>query len=175
MKHCPPPVCSPCDPDTGEIPSPFAAPAPFLFTPYNFDRSAWSKANGLACLDPTKTQVNEQASTDINEIVRQFGLTGQLPDNPLPPQYGDFSDVLDYHGALNAVRGAEEAFMALPAAVRDRFSNDPGRLIEFVADDANMAEAAKLGLIPTQDSGLGGGTGASPSPSPSPSEPPQKP
>jgi len=173
MKHCPPPVCSPCDPDTGEIPSPFAATAPYLFTPFNFDRSAWSKANGLACLDPSKTKISEQASTDINEIVRQFGLTGQLPDNPLPPQYGDFSDVLDYHGALNAVRRSEEAFQALPAALRDRFRNDPSLLIDFLGDETNREEAAQLGLVTTPpDASLGGGTGAPPSP---PSSTPQTP
>ncbi|WNK13614.1 MAG: internal scaffolding protein [Microvirus sp.] len=149
MKHCPPP---PCNPDTGEMPSQYAAPAPYLFTPYNFDHDAWSLANGLACLDPTRTQISEQPSTDINEIVRQFGLTGQLPDNPLPPSYGDFSDVLDYHSALNSVRRSEAAFEALPAALRARFSNDPGALIEFLGDEANRLEAASLGLIdPPQD------------------------
>jgi len=164
MKHCPPPVCSPCDPDTGEIPSPFFAPPPFLFTPYNYDRSAWSLANGLACLDPTRTKISEQASTDINEIVRQFGLTGQLPDNPLPPQYGDFSDVLDYQGALNSVRAAGEAFQALPAALRARFANDPQLLIDFIGDETNRAEAVTLGLIPPpQDASVSvGATGAPP-------------
>jgi len=166
MKHCTNLI--PCDPDTGEIPSPYAVQAPFLFTPYNFHHSAWSEANGLVCLELTKTRVNEQHSTDINEIVRQFGLTGQLPENPLPPQYGDFSEVLDYHGALNAVRRSEEAFQALPAALRDRFRNDPALLVDFLGDEANRAEAVSLGLVnPPQDSGLGGGTGAAPSQPPS--------
>lgn len=157
-----------CDPETGEILAPFSRPAPFLFSPYNFAHDAWSEVNGLVCLDPTRTKISEQESTDINEIVRQFGLTGQLPDNPLPPTYGDFSDVLDYHGALNAVRRSEEAFLALPAALRARFSNDPGALVQFLGDEANRAEAVELGLVtPRQDSGLGGGTGASPSLPPS--------
>lgn len=162
MKHCHTPIS--CDPDTGEIPSPYALPAPFLFTPYNFDHSAWSEANGLVCLDPSKTKVSEQASTDINEIVRQFGLTGQLPDNPLPPQYGDFSDILDYHGAMTAVRRSQEAFDGLPAAIRDRFANDPAALIDFLGQEGNRSEAERLGLITSsQDALPGGGTGASPS------------
>ncbi|WNK14153.1 MAG: internal scaffolding protein [Microvirus sp.] len=160
------------NPQTGEIYQ--AKVTPFLATPYNLNTTAWSDASGLYCPEPTKTKISEQPSTDINEIVRQFGLTGQLPDNPLPPQYGDFSDVLDYHTALTAIRRSEEAFADLPAALRARFSNDPGQLVEFLADEANRTEAAQLGLItPPQDARLGGGTGAPPSPPPSNPEPPK--
>lgn len=119
-----------------------------LRTPFNYDRDAVSLATGLACGDPTRAQQNFKEETDINTIVRRFGLTGQLPDNVRVPTYGDFDQVNDFQTALNAVHQAEDAFMALPAALRAEFQNDPQQLLEFVANPDNRSKAVKLGLIP---------------------------
>lgn len=131
----------------------------FVRTAYNYDTDAVSLETGLSCLDPSMTKQEFAAETDINNIVRNFGLTGQLPDNFRTPSYGDFSEVTDYHTALNAVRASEEAFLSLPAALRERFANDPQHLLEFVSDSNNRPEAEKLGLI-------------NPTPPTSPTEPP---
>lgn len=96
---------------------------------------------------PTLTKQAFQEECDINVIVRRFGLTGQLPVGVRMPQFGDFSEVTDFHEALNAVRVAEESFLAMPAEVRARFGNDPGQFVDFVADDRNRDEAVKLGLV----------------------------
>lgn len=119
----------------------------FLRTPYNYDVMEASDASGLSCPEPTLAQQHAKDETDINAIVRRFGLTGELPSNVRVPQYGDFSHTTDYHTAMNAVLAANEAFMQLPADVRTRFNNDPGALVDFVSDDNNRAEAAKLGLV----------------------------
>ena len=37
-------------------------------------------------------------------------------------------------------------FAAMPAEVRDRFQNDPGRFLEFANDASNYEEALKMGL-----------------------------
>lgn len=128
------------DPSTGEV--------VFLRTPYNYDRNAASDASGLLCADPTRTQQHFRDEVDINTIVERFGLTGELPSDVRVPVNGDFTEaVTDYQTALNLVIQADDAFMQLPAAVRERFANDPGRLVEFVSDDANREEARKLGLL----------------------------
>lgn len=123
---------------------------PFLRTPYNYDRQAISDETGLAC-DPAEGRTQEQfkEECDINTIVKRFGLTGELPDNPRIPQYGDFTGVMDFHTAQNAVRQAEEGFMELPPQIRARFANDPQKLLEFMADDNNRQEAERLGLVRT--------------------------
>ena len=90
--------------------------------------------NALYCDDKSLTQQHFAEECDINEIVRRFGLTGTVPEDYRAPQYGDFSEVTDYHTALNAVRAADAAFMELPADLRYRFSNDPARLIAFLED-----------------------------------------
>lgn len=120
---------------------------PFLRTPYNYDRDQASDLSGLLCEDESLTVQSAKEDADINTIVRRFGLTGQLPDNVNPPQYGDYTGVTDYRSALHAVMEAEESFMALPADIRSRFHNDPQAYLEFFADDNNRVEAERLGLI----------------------------
>ena len=121
--------------------------AVFLRTPYNYDVMEASNASALSCEDPSLAQQHARDECDINTIVKRFGLTGELPSNVRTPTYGDFSDAMDYHASLNAVRAADAAFMQLPADIRTRFNNDAGAFVDFVSDDSNRAEAEKLGLV----------------------------
>ena len=93
------------------------------------------------------SQSRYQAECDINTIVRRFGLTGDLPVNAAMPTSGDFTGISDFHSALNMVREAEEAFMAFPASVRERFGHDPQQLMAFLENADNRDEAVKLGLV----------------------------
>lgn len=124
----------------------------------NFDGDVWSRECGLEMRvvdlatgeiigDAGKTHQHFKEECDINEIVRRFGLTGKLPEDFRPPVSGDFTGVVDFHTAMNAVRGAQEAFMAMPAELRARFGNDPQRLMDFVEDGKNYDEALKLGIV----------------------------
>lgn len=119
----------------------------FLRTPYNYDVDAVSDETGLKCEDVSLTKQSFRDECDINTIVRNFGLTGELPDNVRVPQYGDFTGISDYQSAMNAVIAADAAFMELPAELRARFHNDPQALLEFVSNDNNYDEAVKLGLV----------------------------
>lgn len=120
---------------------------PFLRSAYNYDRNKASDESGLTCEGESLTKQSFKAECDINEIVRRFGLTGELPIGVRAPTYGDFADVFDYHSAMNAIARAGEAFDAMPAEVRARFHNDPGEFLEFVNNDGNRDEAVKLGLV----------------------------
>jgi phage internal scaffolding protein len=121
--------------------------APFLRTPYNYDTNAASDESGVACEEPSLAQQHFKDECDINNILRQFNVTGMLPEAPLSPRYGDFTGIVDYHSALNAVMAAEEQFMGLPAELRARFQNDPEQLIAFLDNESNKDEAIKLGLV----------------------------
>lgn len=120
----------------------------FVRSPYNYDVEAVSDETGLRCEEPTLAQQQFKEECDINTIVERFGLTGQLPENPSVPRYGDFTGISDFQSAMNAVRKAEADFMELPAAVRARFNHDPQQLLEFVEDGRNLEEARSLGLVP---------------------------
>lgn len=120
----------------------------FLRTMFNYDRDAASTEAGLSCpAEDSVTQQQFKDECDINTIVRRFGLTGDLPLNAAMPTSGDFTGITDFHSALNMVREAEEAFMAFPASVRERFGHDPQRLMAFLEDAGNRDEAVKLGLV----------------------------
>nr|QJB18859.1 MAG: internal scaffolding protein [Microvirus sp.] len=120
---------------------------PFLRTPYNYDTIAASNESGLHCEDASLAQQQFKDETDINNILRQFNVTGLLPEAPLSPRYGDFTGIVDYQSALNAVIAAEDGFMTLPAETRAMFGNDPEQLINFLDNPGNKDQAIKLGLI----------------------------
>lgn len=113
---------------------------------YNYDADAVSNETGLECKDPSRTRQSDAAEADINTIVRNFGLTGQLPQGVRIPEYGDFDVVSDYRSAVEAIRNADASFMAMPADVRFKFSNDPQQFLEFCANPENLEEMRKLGL-----------------------------
>lgn len=134
-------------------------PVPVVFVrsswPSNYDADAVSKATGISfASEKMITQQQFKEESDINVIVERFGLTGKLPENGSYPVYGSFDEVVDYQTALNQIRAADEAFMALPGHVRARFGHDPQQLLEFCSDPANLEEARKLGLtkpLPSSD------------------------
>lgn len=95
-----------------------------------------------------KAQQQFAKDADINELVRRFGLTGQMPPPPSRlPQYGDFTQVTDFHEAMQRIRDAQEAFAELPAELREEFRNDPARFVAFTSNPENLEKAAELGLL----------------------------
>lgn len=98
------------------------------------------------------THVECQKECDINYLVRRYTQTGswgngdnRLPLDGLNGFAGDFQQMMDQ------LVEAQEAFDGLPSSVRDRFANDPGRLLDFLRDESNRDEAVKLGLVRVRD------------------------
>lgn len=120
---------------------------PFVRNPYNYDADKISDETGLACNDISLTVQETRDEVDINTIVRNFGITGQLPNAVRAPTYGDFTGLNDYQQALNAVIAADEAFMQMPAETRARFHNNPAAFVEFCSKEENREEMAKMGLL----------------------------
>ena len=116
-------------------------------TGFNYDRDAASNESGLECKDESLAIHSAEDESNINTIVRRFGLTGQLPDQVAMPRTGDFTNIPDFHTAMNMVRQAEEEFLRVPADIRARFRNDPQEFMQFFEDEANRDEAVKLGLV----------------------------
>lgn len=111
-----------------------------------YDSDAASLEAQLDGFDESRTNQSSKDEADINVIVRRFGITGAMPQNVRLPMYGDFTDVVDFQTAQNAVIAARESFMQIPADVRARFNNDPQEFLEFVNDPNNLEEMYKLGL-----------------------------
>jgi len=103
---------------------------------------------------PNKTLTRQEfkSECDLGAIIKRFQRTpegreilSRLPTNS-GGQYLDVTDVPDFRAARDAVNRANASFMALPAVVRKRFSNDPAEFMDFCADPANLPELRKLGL-----------------------------
>lgn len=97
--------------------------------------------------DVGRTHPEFEAECDINNIMKKYQKNGVLPDGIGVGMYGDFSDAGDFLDSQNVIQRAQEQFASLPAAVRERFRNDPWSLLMFVHDKANIEEARKLGLL----------------------------
>jgi len=115
--------------------------------PITYDRDKNSDRSKLIFAKPSRTQQQFRAECDINTILERFNVTGQLPIGSVQPQYGDFSGIIDYQSALNAVMAAQDSFLALPAKIRARFDNDPALFVDFASDEANRDELKALGLL----------------------------
>lgn len=121
----------------------------FLRTEHNYDRDAASDESGLDCKDPSLAQQSARDETDINVIVKKFGLTGHMPQGLRIPRYGDFDQVDDFRVAYEMVAMADHAFLQLPAEVRVKFNNDPAAFVNFCEDPKNLDELRKMGLAIT--------------------------
>lgn len=97
--------------------------------------------------EDTLTEQSHQMDCDVSNILAKFSRTGILErSTDYKAQFGDYLDVQDYHTSLNQINGARALFDALPAKVRARFNNDPGRLLDFCGDEKNLNEMYDLGL-----------------------------
>lgn len=124
---------------------------PFFKTPYNHNTEDESLRTATYCLDKTLTQQNFAEEAEINNIMRKFGATGQLPVPEMPPVYQYLGDRLDMPGMIALVERGHETFMQLPAEQRALFNNDMGRYVNEVnkAIERNDKEfLAKLKLSP---------------------------
>ena len=110
-----------------------------------------------------RTKQSFREECDINGIMARYNRTGLLPRSRLAGCYGDVSALTSYQDGLDLVGRIDDAFNALPAAVRSRFRNDPMSLLSFLSDPSNYHEAVQLGLIdkttavgpaPVQDTGV---------------------
>lgn len=132
-----------------------------VLNPFTLDPDAHSLSHGYENKEPSLTVQADAAAADINNIVKQFGLTGGLPYGNLQPIYDDFSEYpTDYHTALNFVLEADSKFMEFPADVRSRFDNDPGNFITALNDVNQRPLFEELGFIPAKpvESPLGSDT-----------------
>lgn len=120
-----------------------------VLNPFTIDPDVHSLSHGHSNSEPSLTVQADAAAADINNIVKQFGLTGGLPYGNLQPVYDDFSEYpTDYHSALNFILEADSKFMEFPAQVRSRFNNDPGNFITALNDPDQRSLFEELGFVP---------------------------
>jgi len=95
----------------------------------------------------TKQSFSEES--DVNAIMRKYLSQGVIPAfNEATPRYGDFTSGLDFQETMNAVRNAQEIFLALPIEVQVYCDHDPAKLLDLVysndPEKRKVAERLKL-------------------------------
>ena len=102
---------------------------------------------GISC-GPGKTKQNFREQVNINKMIERYKKTGMLDHvNARAPFYGDVSDIISYQESLAIVARANELFMNMSSTVRERFANDPAKMIAFLQDEKNLDEAVRLGMV----------------------------
>lgn len=96
----------------------------------------------------SRTEQQHRDVCNINSIVKKARKGIPVRVNKGTGLYGDFSGFEDYHSTLNRINDALLDFQALPSHIRARFKNDPGQLLEFIANPESEKEARELGLLP---------------------------
>lgn len=108
--------------------------------------------------EPSMTKQSFVEETDINILAKKY-IRPDVEYSPVqiaaqiaavtqkPLSYGDVSNATNLNDAMNVIAEIQDAFDVLPAAIRQRFDNDPLSLVGFLENPANRAEAVKLGLV----------------------------
>lgn len=113
-------------------------------------RHAYGPRNPVGIEFPAegRTKQSFKDECDINVIMARYQATGLLEHvRDALPQFLDVTEMPDYQSAMDTVAQAKSLFASLPSAIRDRFDNDPRKLLEFVHDPKNLDESITLGFI----------------------------
>ena len=97
--------------------------------------------------EPSLAKQSFKNECDINQLMRKYQKTGVIEHlNTHQGDYGNFIGFEDYQISLNRILEAEDAFSTIPSEIRNKFSNDPAKFLEFVQNPANLAEMQEMGL-----------------------------
>lgn len=97
--------------------------------------------------EPSLTDQSWLEQTEVNSIISKYRKTGAITHlSKKAGQFADVSDIPDMLEAHERVTNAFNAFQELPAVIRDKFQNDPMKMIQFLNNPENNEEAIKLGL-----------------------------
>jgi len=101
----------------------------------------------LRCEGQGRAHQEFKEECDINVIVSKWRRTHSVTHlKQGMPWYGDFTTASDYQDAMNRCLSANEAFLDLPASVRDRCGNSPSKFMSMIADEEGLEALEEAGL-----------------------------
>lgn len=99
-------------------------------------------------LEPLLTKQEFLEESDINVIIARYRKTGVLPNTfGNVGSFGDFSEVTNFQDAMIKIQDAEDLFMSLPADIRYKFDNDPGKFLDFADNPENQDKLVEMKII----------------------------
>lgn len=97
------------------------------------------------------TRQSDAEGADINVIMKRAEKTGVIPVYTREALFTDVSGIGSYREALELMRVANEGFLALSPAIREKFGNDPVAFLDFTSNPANLPELQSMGLLATPE------------------------
>lgn len=121
---------------------------------FQYDGDFSTKINRDTDKGRSKTAQSFAKEANINTIISKYRKTGILVDPVTAvartPFYGDFTSSDDYFALQSKLTLVKEDFERLPGAIRSRFHQNVGEMLDFVANPANLKEACEMGLLPKE-------------------------
>lgn len=96
---------------------------------------------------PGRTRQDDLAASEINNIVKRYNRTRELPVVGREAFFADVSEMPDFATAFETIHKGEKAFMQLPAEIKSRFGNNPAAFLDFTNDPSNRDEMVEMGLL----------------------------
>lgn len=107
---------------------------------------------------PSMTLQQYRDEADVNHLIQRFQRTGQFYDAMTTaqrvkrlPQFGDFSELGDFHAQQNHIVQVYEAFNGMPSKVREAFKHNAAAFVEFVGNPDNFDKCVKMGIFSKDD------------------------
>lgn len=102
-------------------------------TPFKFKKDSMTQQEYGYCLDINNIIEGcyNPFAKDPKEVV--YGMTQVSPDKFMEGMY--------------LIADAKSKFAELPSKIRERFDNNPGKLLEFVSNEKNYEEGVSLGIF----------------------------
>lgn len=109
-------------------------------------------ADGTYC--PHQVDVEGKDCVDINKLMAKHDPSGELFKKAISQglttdggmTYDNFIDGPTFQEAQNNYIHGKQQFELLPAAIRNKFENDPVRFMDFVHDEKTLEEQYKMGI-----------------------------
>lgn len=114
-----------------------------------FDNDLVNHITGEVTFPPSMAKQEFKAECDINNIIKQFSVTGMIRHvsaRAAEGRYEDLPDPMEFQESLAVVQQATDSFMTLPAKIRDRFHNEPAEFLAFCSNPDNVDEMRTMGL-----------------------------
>ena len=110
----------------------------FIRTPYNYDADEVSRETGLQCDDVTLTKQEFKEDSDLNSMIRRFGI--EMVEEPKWSEF-DASAIPDnFMDLQQQLAEGAEAFNALPAEVRSKHDNNPQKFLDWFKEESKRLD-----------------------------------
>ena len=93
------------------------------------------------------TRQADAEECNIEVVLQRCAASNEMLFPKVQPMYVDFTGVEDFVTQQNRRAKFIAAFEMQPAKFREKFSNDPAVLVEFMADPKNRKECFDLGIF----------------------------